>query len=91
MEQHEYIGEILPDGHLSIEPSILKKVQVGEKIEVRIRIIKKKTQDLSGKFDPATERILARMRNAKDLGAPENPEALRHSVLFEERMEEKLS
>ena len=64
---------------------------IHKNIKVRIQTIKKKTQDLSGKFDPATERILARMRNAKDLGAPENPEAFRHSVLLEERMEEKLS
>ena len=64
---------------------------IHKNIKVRIQTIKKKTQDLSGKFDPATARILARMRNAKDLGAPENPEALRHSVLLEERMEEKLS
>jgi chaperonin cofactor prefoldin len=85
----EYIGELLSDGHLSVEPSVLKKVQVGEKLRVRIQTIKKKTQGLSGKFDPATERILARMRKAKNLGVSENPEALRHSVLFEERIEGK--
>jgi len=87
----EYIGEVLPDGHLSIEPSVLKEIQVGEKLKVRIQTITEKKEGLSGEFDPATQRILARMRNAKDLGTPEKPEALRHSVLFEERVGEKFS
>lgn len=42
-------------------------------------------------MDPATERLLKAIDQAEDIGAPDDPEKLRHSVLFEERMEEKLS
>jgi len=40
-------------------------------------------------LSPATKRLLNRMKNAKSLGLPDDPRELSHSVLAEERMEEK--
>jgi len=42
-------------------------------------------------LDPATKRLLEAIDNAQDIGTSDDPEKLRHSVLFEERMEEKFS
>ena len=32
----EYVAEILPDGHLSLDPSLTKHFKQGEKIKVRL-------------------------------------------------------
>ncbi len=55
--QIEYIGELLQDGRLSV--------------------------------DPATQRILDRINNAKPISAPDDPRMFRHSKLAEERIDEK--
>ena len=52
--QIEYIGELLQDGRLSV--------------------------------DPATQRILDRINNAKPISAPDDPRMFRHSKLAEERI-----
>ncbi|WP_031386680.1 hypothetical protein [Desulfonatronum thiodismutans] len=90
MQHYEYIGEVLPDGRLPIAPSIAKKLIPGQRIRVRIEQIPDAPIATGKKeLDAATLRLLERMKNARPLGAPDDPESLRHSVLFEERMEEK--
>lgn len=90
MEHFEYIGEVLPEGTLSIAHSISKKLFPGQKIKVRIEQIPDASKAWENKgLDAATRRLLDRMKNARPLGTPDDPESLRHSLLFEERMEEK--
>lgn len=84
----EYIGEVLPDGHLSLEKKVLKVLNVGEKVKVRLGNIKGK-KPKGKKLDAATQRILDRMNNAKPIGAPDDPRMLSHSKLAEERIDEK--
>ncbi len=90
MQNYEYIGEVLPDGRLPIVPSIAKELIPGQ----RIRVIIEQIPDVpkftgKKKLDDATLRLLKKMNNARPLGTPDDPENLRHGVLFEERMEEK--
>ena len=86
----EYIGEVLPDGRISVDPSIAHRLRTGQKLRIRIEQIQDTPESQSNKeLDPATQRILERMKNAGSLGTPDNPDELRHSVLMEERMEEK--
>ena len=91
MEQHEYIGEILPDGGLTIHGETRDRFAVGEKVRVMIESISRGGKKGLKELDPATKRLLEAIDNAQDIGAPDDPEQLRHSVLFEERIEEKFS
>ena len=88
----EYIGELLSDGHLSVDPSVLSKIKKGESLKISIEILsidsRVESQD-KRELDPATKRILERMKNAKPIGAPDDSEELSHYRLMEERMEEK--
>ncbi len=49
MEKIEYIGKVLPDGHLSLPKSIIKKLKlkVHSKLRVQIQQEKKTKQGLS--------------------------------------------
>lgn len=81
----EYIGRLLPDGHISVDPSVLPKIQKGERLRIKIEPIKtKKIKD----SDPATKRILARLKNAPKLGKIEGQ--LRREDIYETRSDEKL-
>ncbi|WP_347272935.1 hypothetical protein [Candidatus Kuenenia sp.] len=85
----EYIGEILPDGHLSLEKKVLKVLNVGEKVKVRLENIKGKKSKERRELDPATKRILDRINNPKPIGVPDDPGMFSHSKLAEERIDEK--
>lgn len=88
----EYIGELLSDGHLSIEPSIVKRLKQGEKVKVKIQLLpnelKKsiKSGDRSG-LDAATKRILKRIKNAPSLGQIQG--TLSRKEVYEDRLDEK--
>ena len=89
-EEIEYTGEVLPDGRISVDPSIAHRLRTGQKLRIRIEQIQDTPESQSNKeLDPATQRILGTMKNAGSLGTPDNPDELRHSVLMEERIEEK--
>ena len=86
----EYTGEVVPDGRISVDPSIAHTLRTGQKLRVKIEQIPDSTEPhAKEKPDPATLRILERMKNAGSRGTPDNPDELRHSLLMEERMEEK--
>ena len=34
----EYIGEVLPDGHLSVDPLVAEKIKKGQKLKVTIEV-----------------------------------------------------
>ena len=86
----EYIGELLPDGHLSVDPEVLEKLQKGEQLKIKLEKLPQESQSHQHKeYDSATTRLLARIKNAKSIGAPDDPQELSHSKLMEDRMEEK--
>ena len=93
MERNEYIGEFLEDGRLTIHGETRDRFAVGEKVRVMIESIARREKKPLGELDPATKSLLKAIDNADDIGAPDpdDPEKLRHSVLFKERMEEKFS
>jgi len=91
MEQHEYIGEFLSDGRLTIHGETRHRFAVGEKVRVMIESIASREKKPLEELDPATKSLLKATDNAEDIGASDDSEKLRHSVLFEERMEEKFS
>lgn len=89
--QIEYIGKILPDGGLTIDGETRDRFAVGEKVRVMIEAIPTRDKKTLGQLDTATKRLLEAIDKAQDIGAPDDPEQLRHSVLFKERIEEKFS
>ena len=91
MERNEYIGEFLSDGRLAVHGETGNRFAVGEKVRVVIDSIARREKKPLGELDPATKSLLKAIGNAEDIGAPDDPEKLCHSVLFEERMEEKFS
>ena len=88
----EYIGELLSDGHLSVEPSVVKRLKQGEKVKVTIQMLpnelKKsmKSRDRSG-MDAATKRLLKRINNAPSLGQIQG--TLSREEVYEDRLDEK--
>ena len=65
----EYIGEMMPDGRLTIDPSVAKKLSTGQKLKIKIQQLPAATKTQGTKEpDPATLRILERMNNAPQLG-----------------------
>ncbi len=88
----EYIGELLSDGHLSVEPSVVKKLKKGEKVKIKIQVLpddlKKsiKNQEKS-ELDAATKRILDRMKNAPSLGRIDG--TLSREEIYEDRLDER--
>ena len=43
----EYIGKLLPNGHLSVDPSVAKKIKKGQKLKIRIEIYKEEKLKMS--------------------------------------------
>jgi hypothetical protein len=42
----EYIGEILPDGHLSVDSAIIEKLKSGQKLKIKIEPISSQESSL---------------------------------------------
>lgn len=85
----ECVGKISGNGQILIDPSLIERTKIGSMIKLKITVPDQKDKKDKKELDPATKRILQRMRNAKPIGAPDDPEELSHSRLMEERMEEK--
>ena len=67
----EYIGELLPDGHLSVKQSVLSKIREGEQLKITVEPLPNDSQGESQgkkKMDAATQRFLSRLENAPRLG-----------------------
>lgn len=88
----EYIGELLSDGHLSVKPSVVKKLKQGEKVKIKIQMLPNdlkrsmKNREKSGQ-DAATKRILNRMKNAPSLGRIQG--TLSREEIYEDRLDER--
>ena len=77
MIEIEYVGEILPDGHLSISPDIRKQFGVGEKVTVRLRKkVTKKTKGLS----PQAQELIRLFEEAPDRGGYYGQEITREFI-----------
>ncbi len=92
MQQHEYIGKILPDGQLTIPRSLSSNLIPGQKVKVCIEPLPiTQVQEQNQNLDANTSKILSRMRNARSVGVPDDPEVLRHRVPLETNLEDTFS
>ena len=90
----EYFGELLADGHLSVDPDVLSKLNKGVKLKITIEPLPTNISinpPIKKEYDLATRRLLEKMRTGNPIGAPEDPRLLSHKNLMAERLEEKLS
>ena len=86
----ECIGKLSEKDKIRIDPGLLSGMKVGTEIRLKITVPEKRSKKKAAKeLSPAAKRLLKRMENAKPLGLPDDPHELSHSVLAEERMEEK--
>jgi hypothetical protein len=85
----ECIGKLYADGKILVDPSLVKDAVDGSIVKIKIVLPEQVEKPGKTSLDPATKRMLERMGDAKALGAPDDPQELRHSKLMEERMDEK--
>jgi len=83
------VGKKVGDDHVLIDPSLIDQARIGSTINLKITVPDQKEKKAKKELSPAAKRLLKRMENAKPLGMPDDPHALRHSTLMEERMNEK--
>ncbi|RJP85533.1 MAG: hypothetical protein C4518_15630 [Desulfobacteraceae bacterium] len=61
----EYIGKLLPDGHISLPPDVREKFQIGEMVKVRLtKQIKNRPTSLS----PQAQELIRMFEEAPDRG-----------------------
>lgn len=85
----ECVGKKSGNGQILIDPLLIDQAKIGSTIKLKIIVPDQKEKKGKKGLSPATKRLLKRMKNAKPLGLPDDPRELSHSVLAEERMEEK--
>jgi hypothetical protein len=85
----ECIGKISKNGQILIDSSLIEKIRIGTKIRIKIMVPEKEMDTAKKELSPAAKRLLKRMKNAKPIGASEDPKELSHSRLMEERIEDK--
>lgn len=86
----EYIGKLLPDGHISVDPEVRSRIRQGEKLRIKIERMESDEHEnaqAGKKPDPATERILARLANAPKLGRINGE--MRREEIYEERSDDR--
>ena len=83
----EYIGELLPDGHLSVDPIVLSKIPKNERVKVTIVPLSKDKTVQNQMKDPATKRFLKRLQNAPKLGKLKG--GLSREDLYEEMADDR--
>ena len=85
----ECTGKISKNGQILIDSSLIEKIRIGTKIRIKIMVPEKEMDTAKKELSPAAKRLLKRMENAKPIGLPDDPHELSHSILAEERIEEK--
>lgn len=86
----EYIGQLLPDEHLSVAPSVLSRLQKGQPLKITVEPLHRHTEnEISGNkpIDASTQRFLARLENAPRLGQIKGD--LSREDLYEEMADDK--
>jgi len=61
----EYIGKLLPDGHISLPLSLRKKLKVGETVKVRLTKHREKS---SASLSPQAKELIRMFEDAPDSG-----------------------
>ena len=65
----EYIGEVLPDGHLSLDPAIDGKLKTGQKFRVKLEGLDQDYQEkTSSSLSEEAQDFLSYLRNAVGRG-----------------------
>lgn len=83
-----YTGEVLPDGKISVDPSIAHRLRTGQKLRIRIEQIPDAPKAAGPKeLDAATLRLLERMKNAPRLGVIQGE--IRREEIYGERVDER--
>jgi len=90
MNSIEYVEDIRPDGLLQIPPALLKQLGTTKKVRITLTALQETDQAQENEMDAATLKLLDLIKHAPDLGVPDDPELLRHSVLMEESIENRL-
>ncbi len=85
----ECVGKILENGRILVDPALIEKIRIGEKVKLRIMVPDQERKKEKKELSMAAKRLLKRMENAKPIGLPDDPHELSHSNLAEERMEKK--
>jgi hypothetical protein len=86
----EYIGQLLPDEHLSLTPSVLSILPKGQPLKITIEPLHGHTgKKISANkaIDTSTKRFLARLENAPELGQMKGE--LSREDLYEEMADDK--
>ncbi len=84
----EYIGEMLPDGRISVDPSIAYRLRTGQKLRIKIEQVLDMPEPMSKKeLDPATQRILERMKKAPKLGRIQG--SLSREEIYKDRLDDR--
>ena len=86
----ECLGRIIGEDCISIDPLIIGQAKIGDMIKLKVLVPDPAKKAVKRELSPAAKRLLARMEHAKPLGLPKDPRELSHSLLAEEKMEEKL-
>ena len=60
----KYVGEILPDGHLSVDPAVAEKIKKGQKLKVTIEVSAEEYQPQLKLSEEAQEFINFHKRSA---------------------------
>ncbi len=61
----EYIGKLLPGGHISLPSSVRKKFKIGETVKVRL---KKHREKSSTSLSPQAKELIRMFEDAPDSG-----------------------
>ena len=85
----ECVGKKIADDQVLIDRSLIEQAKIGAMIKLKIMVPDQRAKRGKKGLSSAAKRILKRMENAKPIGLPDDPHELSHSVLSEERMEEK--
>jgi len=86
----EYIGELLPDGHLSVASTVLENIQQGKPLKITINPLADSAADKfvqTRELDPAAKRFLSRLENAPNLGLIKGN--LTREDIYEDMVDEK--
>lgn len=73
----EYIGKLLPDGHLSLPPSVRDQFKVGDTVKVRL---KKHSEKQAGSLSPQAQQLIRMFDEARDRGGYEGQEVTREFI-----------
>lgn len=64
----EYIAEVLPDGHLSLDPSIARELKTGQKVRIKLEELDQDSEKPSSSLSPEARDFLSYLRSSTGRG-----------------------